>query len=119
MGRPVVHFEIGVADAARSKEFYAELFGWKIRLDPNGYGLVNTGARSGINGGILERPEGVPTYVTFYVGVDGIEGYLERAEKLGGKTVMEPMAVGEIGSFAMIVDPDGNTIGLFEEAAKS
>lgn len=117
MGRPVVHFEIGVADAARATDFYAELFGWKIQVDEQGYGLVDTEAGVGINGGILQRPEGVPTHVTFYVGVEDIEAFLERAEKLGGKTIMEPMSVGEIGSFAMFADPDGNAVGLFEETA--
>ena len=115
MGRPVVHFEIGVAEAARSRDFYAELFGWRIQVDDSGYGLIDTDAGSGINGGIMQKPEGVPTYVTIYVGVDDLDPFLERAEKLGGKTVVEPMPVGEMGSFAMFADPDGNVIGLFQE----
>jgi uncharacterized protein len=119
MGRPVVHFEIGVADAARSKDFYGELFGWQIQLDENGYGLVDTDAGSGIDGGILQRPEGVPSYVTFYVGVEDLEPALERAEKLGGKTIMEPMEVPGVGWFAMILDPDGNQVGLFKEQAEA
>jgi predicted enzyme related to lactoylglutathione lyase len=119
MGRPVVHFEIGVADADRSRDFYGELFGWTIRLDGSGYGLVDTGAGAGINGGILQAPEGVPAYVTLYVGVDDLDRFLERAEELGGKTVTEPMAVGDMGSFAMFADPDGNMIGLFKEVSPS
>ena len=119
MGRPVVHFEIGVGDASRSQSFYGELFDWSIQTDESGYGLVETGAGSGINGGVMQTPEGVPAYVTMYVGVDDLERYLERAEQLGGKTIMEPMAAGEMGSFAMFTDPDGNTIGLFKESATS
>ena len=30
MGRPVVHFEIGCKDSAKTQEFYKELFDWKI-----------------------------------------------------------------------------------------
>ena len=30
MGQPVVHFEIGCKDSARTQEFYAKLFDWKI-----------------------------------------------------------------------------------------
>ena len=30
MPNPVVHFEIGSADSAKSQEFYSSLFGWEI-----------------------------------------------------------------------------------------
>ncbi len=30
MGRPVVHFEIGCRDTAKTQEFYAKLFDWKV-----------------------------------------------------------------------------------------
>jgi predicted enzyme related to lactoylglutathione lyase len=116
MGQPVVHFEIGVADSSRSKTFYSELFEWKIEVDDNGYGLVDTGTGAGINGGILRRPQGVPPYVTVYVGVDDLETYLKRAEALGGRTVMPRMPVGDMGVFALLADPDGNVIGLFQES---
>jgi predicted enzyme related to lactoylglutathione lyase len=76
MGQPVVHFEIGVADPSRSKTFYSELFDWKIEVDDNGYGLVDTGTGAGINGGIMRQPQGVPPHITIYVGVDDLETYL-------------------------------------------
>jgi predicted enzyme related to lactoylglutathione lyase len=116
MGQPVVHFEIGVRDSYRSQTFYSELFEWKIQLDENGYGLVDTGTATGINGGIMRTPQGKPPYVTVYVGVDDLETYLERAEALGGRTIMPRMAVGEMGAFALLADPDGNVIGLFQES---
>ena len=49
------------------------------------------------------------------MGVDDLAKYLARAEDLGGSTVLRPMPIGTIGSFAMFADPDGNTIGLFRE----
>lgn len=30
MGHPVVHFEIGCKDSAKTQDFYAKLFGWKL-----------------------------------------------------------------------------------------
>lgn len=118
MGAPVVHFEIGAVSADATRRFYAELFGWKVDLDPNGYGVVDTGGGDvGIQGGIMQTPEGVPPWVTFYVGVHDLEKTLERAEGLGGRRVMGPMSVGEIGEMAMFADPDGNVLGLFAERA--
>lgn len=119
MGRPVVHFEIGVGNTSRSRDFYAELFSWTIRTDGSEYGLVDTEAGEGINGGLMQTPEGLPAYVTLYVGVDDLDRYLQRVEELGGKTVTEPMTVGAMGSFAMFTDPDGNLIGLFKETSPS
>ena len=117
MGNPVVHFEIGGREIAKSRGFYSELFGWNIQVDENGYGMIDTDSDVGIRGGLMQTPRGVPPYVTFYVGVDNLEKYLERAENLGGKRLMGPMRVGEMGAFAMFMDPDGLVIGLFEENA--
>ena len=117
MGNPVVHFEIGGRDGGRTVEFYCELFDWDVRMDPTGYGLVDTGSDVGIGGGIMQTPPQAPPYVTFYVGVDDVDKYLTRAEELGGRKVLAPMDVGTIGAFAMFADPDGNLVGLFRENA--
>ncbi|HXV92823.1 MAG TPA: VOC family protein [Pseudonocardia sp.] len=68
MGDPVIHFEIGAADVERARRFYSALFGWEIETDETGYGMVRTGAASGIDGGLMQAPEGRPPWVTFYVG---------------------------------------------------
>lgn len=111
MGRPVVHFEIHSRDAAKAKAFYAELFDWRIQSDnPMNYGLVETGAGSGINGGIMGGQE--HTGVIFYVEVDDLQAYLDRAEAMGGKTLMPPTEVPGTVTFALFADLDGNPIGL-------
>lgn len=115
MGDPVIHFEIGATDAARSRAFYSELFGWHIETDGDGYGVVHTHGDAGIGGGIVQSPPGVPAWSTFYVGVGDLDESLAHAEKLGGRRVVERTPVGSVGAFAMIADPDGNTVGLFEE----
>jgi len=115
MGALVIHFEIGAIDGEAARRFYAELFGWGVAPDPTGYGVVDTGGDTGIRGGIMQTPEGVPPWVTVYVGVDDLEKSLEKAEGLGGRRVMGPTPVGEIGEMAMLADPDGNVLGLFAE----
>lgn len=117
MPSPVVHFEIGGADGARSRSFYAELFGWSVETESTeagtpGYGVVSTGSLAGIGGGIMQAPEGVPPWVTVYVQVDDLDKALARAEELGGRRIMDPTPIGEMGDVAMFTDPDGNPIGL-------
>lgn len=116
MGCPVVHWEIGAKDATRSHRFYGELFDWKMDTEsPTDYMMVATGGEGGINGGIMQSPEGVPPYLTFYVLVDDLQAYLDRAKALGGKAVVPPTPIPDAGSFAMFTDPDGNMVGLFQE----
>jgi len=114
MGAPVVHWEINSKDAKRLWDFYSQLFGWNINsANPMNYGLVNTGSKSGINGGIAQAGPGMAgTSVTFYVEVDDPQAYLNRIESMGGRTVVPVTEIPQMVTFALFVDPEGNTIGL-------
>ncbi len=116
MGQPVVHFEVGAKDAEKLKSFYATVFDWKIDSDnPMNYGAIETGGEGGINGGIADTRGQMPSYVTFYVHVDDLQAYLDKAGSLGGETVVPPTPIPDVGSFALFKDPEGNVIGLFSE----
>lgn len=115
MGRPVVHWEIGAKDSEKMREFYAKLFDWKIESAAGDYGMVDTQSETGIGGGIFPLEKNVPPYVTFYVEVDDLQEYLNKAAHLGGQAIVPPTPLPEIGSFAMFQDPEGHSIGLFKE----
>jgi predicted enzyme related to lactoylglutathione lyase len=111
MGQPVVHFEIGCRDRERAEAFFSELFGWSInRAGPAS--MIDTGGAGGINGHITALGHEPHHYVTVYVEVDDLSATLQRAEALGGKTVVPPVDL-PTGTFAWFADPDGNTIGLW------
>jgi hypothetical protein len=117
MGRPVTHFEIGVRDLGEATGFYEDLFGWEVDQERTpGYRLVRT-AEGSLGGGLLEVREDMQPYVMVYVGVTDLRATIEKAEELGAKVVMDPMSVPGVGSFAVFQDPDGVTIGVFEELA--
>lgn len=112
MGNPVVYFEILGKDAAQLGTFYGELFGWKVNADnPMNYGLVDTGVEGAIGGGIGQAQEG-PGHVTFYVEVDDPQAYLDRAERLGGKTVVPVTEIPNMVTFALLADPEGHMVGI-------
>ncbi|MGH2729185.1 MAG: VOC family protein [Actinomycetota bacterium] len=116
MGNPVVHFEIGTSNAADGQSFYSELFDWKINADnPADYGIVDTGAGSGIGGGILQTRDDMPQYVTFYVAVDDVQAYLDKAEGLGAKTVVPVTEIPDMVTFALFTDPQGNLVGIVKD----
>jgi predicted enzyme related to lactoylglutathione lyase len=115
MGKPVVHFEINAKDSKKLGGFYSELFDWKIdNNNPMGYGLVNTGGEGGIGGGIGQSDGNAPPYLSVYVQVDDLQAYLDKAEKLGGKTLVPPTEIPNTVTFAMFQDPEGNMIGLIK-----
>jgi len=113
MGAPVVHFEIMGGDGNQLETFYRELFGWKINSDnPMKYGVVDTeGGSGGINGGVGPSHDG-KRRVSVYARVENLQAALDRAERLGGKTVLPPTEVPGGPKLAMLADPAGNITGL-------
>ncbi len=111
MGAPVVHFEVTGTDPKKLQQFFAKLFDWKIDTsNPMGYGMVHADGQ-GIGGGVGEAGPG-PGGVTFYVRVEDLEGYLTKAERLGGKRLGGPTQVGPDTTLAWLADPEGHRIGL-------
>jgi len=111
MANAVVHFEVLGKDGTALQKFYGDLFDWKIDSDnPMNYGMVTAG-EGGIGGGVGPSQDG-SKLVTIYVQADDLQAALDKAEKLGGKTVMPPMDVPGGPSIAQFTDPEGNLVGL-------
>jgi predicted enzyme related to lactoylglutathione lyase len=115
MGQPVVHFEIGCRNSPKTQEFYAKLFDWKIQ-EHGPAAMVDTGSKEGIMGHITALGHEPHNYVAVYVQVDNLQAYLDKAGKLGGKTLVPPTEVPGMGHFAWMADLDGNIIGLWKPA---
>ena len=111
----IVHVEIPATDTATASKFYADLFDWKIQVDPSfNYHMFQ--ADPGPAGGFVEVGEGSgykPGEVLIYVSTDDIDASLARVEALGGKTLQPKTEIPQTGWFAFFADPAGNRIGLF------
>ena len=111
MGRPVVHFEIGCKDKAKTVDFYAELFDWNISEE--GPAAMIAPEAKGMTGHITSLGHEPHHYTIFYVEVEDVAAYLEKANALGGKTLVPPVDI-PTGTFAWMQDPEGNTVGLWK-----
>lgn len=115
----IVHFDIATDNPSRAKEFYQSLFDWKIESPPGmtDYYLIETTDLNGsscVRGGLGKR--GDPSQkITSYIGVDSIDKYGDRVEKLGGKVIQSKMTVPGWGYLAICLDTEGNTFGLWQE----
>jgi uncharacterized protein len=111
-GVPVDWFEILGPDPRALWSFYRELFGWNIEEGGTDEFLYGQTYGEKIGGGIGSSPDGAP-HVNVYAKVDDLQTYLDRAESLGGKTIMPPTDMDNV-SFAMLADPQGTTFGLYK-----
>jgi predicted enzyme related to lactoylglutathione lyase len=125
MSGRVVHFEIPFDDGDRARSFYRDLFGWQVMEMPDmGYTMVTSGpsgdtgpTESGfINGGMLDRSQGVAKGPVVVIDVDSIDDKLAEIEKAGGSDAAPKTPVGEMGFAAYFTDPEGNVVGLWETA---
>jgi uncharacterized protein len=111
MPNTICHFEIGCRDRAKTKDFFSQLFDWK--MDEAGPAtFIATGDEVG--GHITALGHEPHNYTIFYVKVDNVKTYLEKVATLGGKVLVGPLAI-PTGTFAWVADPEGNTVGLFED----
>ena len=117
MTHPVMWFEVLGADGDKLREFYRSLFDWKFDTsNPMKYGIVDTGDKRGIPGGVAAAFAGTRPWVTFYVETPNVAASLTQAEELGGRTVLPRTVMPDV-TFGVFEDPEGHAIGLVESRA--
>jgi predicted enzyme related to lactoylglutathione lyase len=117
MENQICYVEIPCRDIARSKKFYNGVFGWSFEDSGENYSMFRTG--DGLGGGLDRRTEEFPTQrgVTLYIQVQDIPKFLKQVDEAGGRTVKGKTEISkEFGYYALFVDTEGNTMGLWSEA---
>jgi predicted enzyme related to lactoylglutathione lyase len=110
----ITHIDIPVSDMERAKGFYSSLFGWQIAEPPGFEGYPMWQAPNKISGGgLAPRGEGF-TQPRSYVEVDSIEDTLAKATEQGATVLMDKSPISDTSWWAILQDPDGNSIGLYE-----
>jgi predicted enzyme related to lactoylglutathione lyase len=112
----IVWFGIPADDLKRAREFYGNLFGWKINPFPGGedYWHIDTAGADETPDGGLKKREHPQEQITNYVGVNSVSEFSKKIERLGGKICMAKTAVPQMGYFAVCQDTEGNSFGLWE-----
>lgn len=116
MPNPFVHVELMANDVAKAKSFYSKLFEWQMKDMEMGeltYTMISVG--EGTGGGLMKNTlPGAPSAWVAYVEVDDVDAAAEKAQSLGAAIVKGPQDVKGAGRFAIITDPTGATLGLWE-----
>ncbi len=111
----IAHVEIPSTDLDRTSSFLHKIFGWEFKAFGNGYLLFNN--YKGIMVG-LRKVDNVAAGDTtvFHITVKDINEVLNKAKDNGGNVKREKTVIPAMGWYALITDPDENTIGLYQKS---
>ena len=106
--------ELATSDADAAKAFYTQLFGWVYDDNPIGDGQVYTMASR--DGGTVAALFGSdqPPHWNCYVTVASADDAAAKAAESGATVVAEPFDVMDVGRMAVIADPQGAALCLWE-----
>ncbi len=119
-----VWVELLTLDVGTAAEFYGKVFGWTFQTfgpedDFKTYTLVLSGDTP-IGGMVYVRPKEPEKYPTSrwvgFISVGDVAAAAALAEKQGGKVLVTPREVGDRGTEALLVDPEGGMFGVIHSA---
>lgn len=109
--------DLSTSDTGQARAFYGALLGWEAEdANPEFGGYFNF-TKDGVRvaGCLAKQPDvPMPDAWTVYLSTDDAAKTVDAAAA-GGATVIAPaMAVGTLGSMALLVDPTGAFVGLWQ-----
>ena len=120
-----VWHDLATDDVERAAGFYAAMFGWRCRAVRANGGVFHSLSSDGQEIASLYRI-GEPAHArrmrphwTSYVSVPSVDAAAACAEAAGGTVLVQPLDIGapdarRIARLALIGDPDGAVVGLWE-----
>ncbi len=108
--------ELMTSDPASAQEFYGGLFGWRfepMQMPDGVYSVIKVGDAA--VGGVMNTPPGsggMPPMWGCYVTVADADATAKRCVELGGKVIVEPTDIPNVGRFAVILDRQGAALNI-------
>jgi predicted enzyme related to lactoylglutathione lyase len=115
--------ELYTTNVDAAGKFYVNTFGWQTQAEDMGpmgtYTLFKLPGEKNNIGGMMGMPpnmKGVPSNWLAYIQVANCDASNKKVSELGGKTVVPPQDIPNIGRFAIVTDPQGATFALYQAA---
>ena len=115
--------ELATSDENGALAFYSSLFGWSNDAQPlpeAGGGAYHMQQIGGDNVAAINRqpPEeaqaGIPPHWSVYLAVDDVDAVAGKVAGAGGQVMVPPLDVMDAGRMAIISDPTGGVVGLWQ-----
>jgi len=110
----ICYLEIPAVDIARSVDFYASVFGWKIRTRGDGARAFDDAAGALSGTWVTGRPPLETPGVLIYIMVGDMASILEAVVDHGG-AIVQPVGADHPEITARFRDPGGNILGLYQQ----
>jgi predicted enzyme related to lactoylglutathione lyase len=112
-----VWVDLSSTDAAKARDYYTKLFGWKVELAPDpdagGYALAKLNGKDVAGIGPAQTPDG-PSAWMIYIGTKNADETARKVEAAGGKVIAPPFDVLKSGRMAVFQDPTGAFISAWQ-----
>jgi uncharacterized protein len=109
--------DLATTDTDAAKRFYTALFGWDFddQPIPGDGGVYTMLRRDGKDvAALFQAQEGMPTAWSSYVTVESADAAATKAADLGGTPMGEAFDVMDAGRMAVIQDPTGAAVSVWE-----
>ena len=109
--------DLMTSDHARAREFYGQLFGWTANEPSDEFGGYFMFVKDGVPvaGGMPTMPDaGPPNVWSIYLSTDDAEKAVEVATAAGAQVIAPAMDVADLGKMAVLIDPGGAAIGMWQ-----
>ena len=109
--------DLMTSDTERSRDFYCRLFGWTAEEPAEEFGGYFNFRKNDaqIGGCMASQPgSGMPDVWSVYLASDDARKTVDQATAHGGQVHVEAMDVGDLGTMAILGDPSGAGIGVWQ-----
>ena len=109
-----VWFDLMTPDAEGAVAFYSDVIGWSTERWQDGTYLTWTREGTPLGGLMEVQPaEGPPRWLG-HLGTDDMDATVRSVREAGGAVMVEPQDVPSVGRYAIIEDPQGAAVALFQ-----
>ncbi|HEX6885883.1 MAG TPA: VOC family protein [Planctomycetota bacterium] len=113
-------FELATKGVEKAEKFYRDVFGWSVKAGSDAGFVYREFTAAGApfpQGGMMElTPQHgpVPPHWMIYFTVADCDVDARRCQSLGGKVLVPPMDIPNVGRFAVLADPAGATFAIIK-----
>lgn len=113
----ICYLEIPARDVRRSADFYAKVFGWRLRQRGDGSTAFDDAVGEVSGTWVLGRKAWSEPGLLVYIMVDSVARTVDAVVANGG-VVAQPIGGDAPEITARFTDPAGNLIGLYQEPSR-
>jgi uncharacterized protein len=110
--------DLMTSDTERARAFYTQLFGWTAEEPAEEFGGYFNFRKDGqrVAGCMARQPgmEQVPDLWSVYLATDDARKTADAAAANGGQIIVQPMAVADLGTMAVVTDSGGASVGIWQ-----